>query len=370
MPIDLNTSPKKTVEKPSAKRSFSSGKAIKSKDIVFFLTQLSMMLEVGISLSNAVSTIANQTGNAKFKAALLAMVDHIEEGNQLSDAMAIHPKIFKPVHINIIRSGETGGILNQALDNIIEIQEKNQGVMSQLKTALVYPSVLCVLAILVTIFVLVGILPKFMAFFEGKTDILPLTTQALMAASLILRNYWWACLIGVSAVVALGIYYLKSDVGKSHIDWLLINTPVVAKIANNVYTNLFLRIMGNMLSSNIPLSEALAIAEKSMTNRYYRRFVKTLHDNIEKGSSFAAGFLSNSHIQNSVKQMIFVGEEVGKLPAVMARLVKFYDMEIQQDFKKITSLIEPVALIFMGVVVWIIVSAVILPMFRLAGAIH
>lgn len=345
-------------------------KSIKSKDIAFFLTQLSLMLEVSMSLSKAIGTISNQVQNSKFRQILLDMVNDIESGKQLSDAMAIHPQAFNPLYVNMIRCGELGGSLNLVIGNIIEIQDKNQNVMSEIKSALIYPAILFIMAILVTIFVLIGILPKFMVFFQNKMEVLPFTTRALMELSYLLRNYWWAFIVVIAGIGMVVYLYWTSSTGRSHQDWLLIHTPVVARVSNNIYTGLFLNIVGNMLNSGIPLKDALLISSKSMQNRYYRTFVEKLHQNIEQGMKLSTGILDNPHMQDSVKQVLFVGEEVGKLPMVMIRLVKFYDMEIEQDFKKLTTLIEPVALVFMGVVVWLIVSAVILPMFRLASAIN
>jgi type IV pilus assembly protein PilC len=368
MPIALQSLEKKKV--PEKRVKIKQGKRVTSKDIAFFLTQLSMLLEVGISLSKAIDTISKQVRNSKFQQVMTEMVNDIEAGKQLSDAMAVHPQVFKPLYVNMVRSGELGGSLTLVIGNIIEIQDKNQGVLNQIKAALIYPVILCVMAVVVTIFVLIGILPKFMVFFQNKMDVLPFTTRTLMGLSYLLTNYWWMFII-VAAGIGTAVYlYWVSSAGRSHRDWLLIHTPVISRVSNNIYTGLFLNIVGNMLNSGVPLKDALLISSKSMENRYYKRFVEKLHQNIEQGMKLSTGILENPHIQDSVKQVIFVGEEVGKLPMVMMRLVKFYDTEIEQDFKKMTALIEPLALIFMGIAVWMIVSAVILPMFRLASAIN
>nr|WP_320015238.1 type II secretion system F family protein [uncultured Desulfobacter sp.] len=362
------TPPKnKNAGRPRAK---TLGTRVKSKDIVFFFTQLSMMLEVGISISRAIETIAGQIIHVRFKQILLTMVEDLEAGQQLSQAMEAHAQVFKPVYINIIKSGESGGFLIRALASIIEIQEKNQGVFSQLKTALIYPALLCALAVVVVIFVLVGILPKLMVLFEGKYEILPGSTRLLMGLSRILQDDWWAVILGAAGIIWALRAYLLSQRGRSHIDWLVIHIPLISRVSNNIYTGLFLRILGNMLDSGVPLKEALSISARSMTNRYYQVFVENIADHIEQGRTFFTGFSENSHIPESIKQMIFIGEEVGKLPPVMIRVARFYEIEIEQDFKRLTALIEPVALMAMGVVVWIIVSAVILPMFRLASTIN
>ncbi len=366
MPISIPLAKKNIA--PAAKPT--RGTRVRSKEIIFFLSQLTMMLEVGISMSRSIETIAHQVSNAGFKSVLLSMVRSLEEGQQLSDVMHAYPRVFNPVYVNIIESGETGGILTRVLGNIIEIQEKNQQVLNQLKTAMIYPAVLVAMALIVTVFALVGILPKIMIFFEGKFALLPVTTRALMGLSHILSQYWWACLLGAGIIVSLAYAYFGSATGRTHRDWLLIHIPVVSRISNNIYTGLFLRIVGNMLDSGVSLKEALGISAKSTGNIYYQQFVQGLHKNIQEGQKFSRGFSENNLIQDSVKQMIYVGEEAGKLPLVMLRLARFYDSENEQDFKKITAFIEPIAMVFIGFVVWVLVSSIILPMFRLASAIN
>jgi len=353
---------------PHSKSFFIFRRSVSSKEMIFFLGQLSMMLEVGISLSKAIESIASQIGNSYFGEIMKSMVKDIEEGRQLSDSMRRHPKVFKPVYTNMIKSGETGGFLNKVIDSVIEIQEKSRGIAAQFRTALAYPAVLCALAILVTIFVLLGILPKFMVFFEGKYQILPITTRFMMWLSIFLRSYWWILTLIIPGFIIGVKFYLSSKKGQSHLDWITINIPFFSKISNNIYTGIFLRTMGNMLESGVSLKEALSIAGNTLENYYYRQFIETIQNNIEEGISFSKGFAKNKYIHESVKQMISVGEEVGKLPSVMLKLADFYESEIEHDLKRMTSMIEPLALIFMGGVVWVIVSSIVLPMFKLAGA--
>ena len=360
--------PTKAAQTSGGKISFSFTRSVKQKELFFFLTQLSLMLDVGISLSKAIESILSQIKNLYFKEILEAMVKDIEEGHQLSAAMSRHPLVFKNVYVNMVRSGETGGFLPKVIDSIIELLEKKQSIRNKFRSALTYPLILCLLAFIVTIFVLVGILPKFMVFFEGKYHILPLTTRAMMGLSIFLRSYWWVCIIGFAGLAAGIKIYLSSQAFHRHIDWLTINFRLFSKMANNIFTGFFLRTLGTMLENGIPLAEAISIAGNTIENSYYKKYVENIRINIEEGRSFSSGFALNRHIHESVKQMISVGEEVGKMPVVMLKLSHLYETETEQDLNQLTSMIEPVALIFMGAVVFVIVSAIILPMFRLAGA--
>ncbi len=351
------------------KKSFSfSRPSVKQKELFFFLTQLSLMLDVGISLSRAIETINGQTTNDYFKGVLEAMVKDIEEGHQLSAAMSRHPTVFKSVYVNMIRSGETGGFLPKVIDSIIEMLEKQQAIRSRLRSATAYPLVLCVLAIVVTIFVLIGILPKFMVFFEGKYHILPPTTRVMMGLSVFLRSYWWVWILGAVGLGAGGRVYLSSKFFTSHKDWISINVKLFSKLFNNIYTGFFLRSLGTMLDNGVPLAEAISIAGNTIENSYYKAYVENIRINIEEGGHFSTGFALNKNIHESVKQMIAVGEDVGKMPEVMLKLSHLYERETEDSLNQIASMIEPAALVIMGVVVFIIVSSIILPMFRLAGA--
>jgi len=368
MSISIQSKARPRIKKPK-KTSFSfARRSVKQKELFFFLTQLSLMLDVGISLSRAIETIRVQTTNDYFKDILEAMVKDIEEGHQLSAAMTRHPAVFKSVYVNMIRSGETGGFLPKVIDSIIEMLEKQQAIRSRLRGAMAYPVVLCVLAFVVTLFVLIGILPKFMVFFEGKYHILPPTTRMMMGLSVFLRSYWWVCILGSIGLGAGIRAYLPSKAFHRHKDWLAIHFKLFSTLSNNIYTGFFLRTLGTMLENGVPLSEAISIAGNTIENAYYKHYVENIRTIIEEGGHFSAGFAQNKNIHESVKQMIAVGEDVGKLPAVMLKLSQVYERETEESLNQIASLIEPIALIFMGVVVFIIVSSIILPMFRLAGA--
>ncbi|MBI9089373.1 MAG: type II secretion system F family protein [Desulfobacterium sp.] len=367
MAIEIQT-PKIQPTKKSAPTGFR--QSVKPKEMTFFLSQLAMMLEVGIPLSQSMETIAKQVTNPVFSRTIAAMKTDIDEGQQLSVAMGHHPKVFKAVFVNMVRSGESGGFLTDVIGTIIKIQEKQQAIRTEIRTAITYPAVLLSMALVVTVFILVLVVPKFAIIFENNLDLLPLTTQWMMGLSSIMISHGWAfLLLGLVGATALK-RYLSSNRGALFVDWILINTPVLSDVTSKLYTGLFFQTMGSVLKSRVPLVEALDIAGATISNRYYSRFVKTIQTQVEGGGNFALGFAANPHVQDSIKQMIHVGETVGKLPAVMLRLADFYESEIEHDLKRFTSLIEPVALVLMGGVVWVIVSSIILPMFKIASTVR
>ena len=346
------------------------GKSIKAGEVIFFTSQLSLMLEIGTPLKNALEAIHNQTKNTDFKEVIQCMLRDVEEGQQLSDAMRRHPQVFNSVYNSLVKAGETGGFLHEILNRMVEMQEKRQALLTQIRSALTYPMFLCILGLVVVVFVLVGVLPKFTAFFEGKEHILPFTTRFLMAASASLRAYWWAYLIGCGGCV-LGLkLFRSSERGQILIDWSFIKLPLLSRLSNKINTCSMLRTLGHLMESAVPILQALDVTRDTIKSRYFKHFIQKIQDHVRQGGKFTHPFSDYPFILDSVKQMVATGEEVGNLPEVMLRLAKFYDAEVDRELKNIATLIEPMALVVMGAMVGVIVSSVVLPMFRLAHALH
>ncbi len=346
------------------------GKPVKSREVMFFASQLSLMLEIQTPLAKALKTIGDEIKNSAFKAIIEALYRDIEEGRQLSESLNRHPQVFDSKFVSMVKAGETGGFLEKILARIVKMQESRQALITQLRSALTYPAVLCVFGILVILFILVFVLPKFTAFFKGKESLLPWTTRFLMTVSASLQHYWWVYVLAIAGLV-LGLRFLwKSHQGRTLRDRFFISGPMISGLSNKIYTCEMLRTLGYLIESQVPLLEAIKVTGPTIWNQYYRRFLNEIRDTVYQGGRFAQPFATNPHISQTVKQMVTIGEEVGKLPMVMLRLARFYDTEIEQELKKLAALIEPAALIIMGGVVGLIVSSVILPMFKLSQALH
>jgi type II secretory pathway component PulF len=346
------------------------GRPVKPREMIFFNSQLSLMLEIGTSLNDALGALRDQIENQAFKEAIQDMLRDIEEGRQLSDAMNRHPRIFDDIFISMIRAGETGGYLKETIDRIAEMQEKRLALITQLRSALTYPVVLCIISLLVVVFALVGILPKFARFFEGKEHILPITTRFLMTMSASMQGYWWAYLIGAAGLV-LGLRFFKqSEPGQVLIDRFCVSAPIVARLFNKIFTCQMLRTLGHLMGSQVTILDALGVTRATIRNRYFRKFIDRIAVHVEHGGRFSEPFAAYPYIMDTVKQMVTTGDDAGNLPTVMLRLAEFYDTEVEQELKTLASIIEPLGLIVMGAVVGTIVASVILPMFKLAGALH
>ncbi len=339
---------------------------VKPHELLFFSSQLSLMLEIETPLNLALKAIMDQTENRKFKDVIAAILKDIEDGRTLSYAMKKHPRIFGNVFTSMIEAGESGGFLKDILDRIVEILEKRQALVTQLRSALTYPVILCVVSILVIIFIMVSVLPKFSAFFMGKEAILPATTRFFMALSSLLRTYWWLFSIsGIGFMVSL-ILFKESKKGRDFKDWIAVNFPLVAGLSNRIYTCQFLRTLGHLMESQVPLLEALEVTRGTINNRYFRELINRIIIHVREGGKFSKPFAGYPYAPQSVKQMVSTGEEAGNLSKVMLRLAEFYDAEVEKGLKILSSMIEPFALIVMGAVIGLIVSSIILPLFRLA----
>jgi type II secretory pathway component PulF len=345
-------------------------RSIKPKEMIFFTSQLALMLENGTPLKASLDAIGEQTQNPSFKKVIQSMSADIQEGRQLSEAMKRHDRVFDEVFISMIKAGETGGFLKKILDRMVQMQERRQALISQLKSALTYPMFLCGLGFIVVVFILVAVLPKFTAFFQGKESVLPLTTRFLMSLSASLQNYWWAYLLCGAGLAFSFVSFKKSKAGQAVLDRFFISGPLISKLYNKMYTCDFLRTLGNLMQSQVPLLEALGVTRGTIKNRYFKQFIDQINEHVQQGGKFSQPFAGYPYIIPSVKQMVATGEEAGNLPGVMLSMADFYDKEVEQNLKSLSALIEPIALVVLGGVVGLIVSSIILPMFKLAQAMH
>jgi len=345
------------------------GSGVRSKDMIYFVSQLSLMLEVGTSLTDAISALEQQTENLTLKAILRDMGLDMQGGCAFSVTLAKHPAIFDGVFVSMVRAGEAGGYLKGALERIVEMREKREALFAQVRTALAYPIILTVVSTFVIIFIVTGVLPKFMPLFAGKESILPASTRFLMAMSRSLQGYWWAWLLGIGGITAGAVVGLRSPPGHWLRDRLSITLPIIGPLTNKVLTGQLLRTLGHLLESHVALLDALDVTRLTLPNQFYRNLIDRVTQTVKSGGRLSQAFLGFTHMPPSIRQMIATGEESGNLYKVMLRLAQHYDLEIEQQLKRVASLIEPLALIILGAIVGTIVASVILPLFKLAHTI-
>jgi type II secretory pathway component PulF len=343
---------------------------VSTKEIIFFTSQLSLMVEIGTPLNVSLSTIAKQIKNPEFRQAVTKIISEVEKGRMLSDALGIYPHIFSDVYISLIKAGENTGQLKDMLDRVVAVQEKQEKFVGMLKQALTYPVILCFVSVAVIIFLLAFVFPRFAVLFKEIEDILPVTTKLLILLSDSLRSHWHiaAALLGISCW---GIYtFIKSNKGRLTFDKLKVNVPILANIYIKIYLTQTMRTLGFLMGSNVPLMDALRIARRGTKNLIFAGFIEKIAENAEEGRGMSLAFTESAFIPENARQIMKTGEETQNLPKVMLRLSDYYEKEIDDQMKRFSTIIEPVLLIMMGTVVGGIVMSLILPIFKLSRAMH
>jgi type II secretory pathway component PulF len=372
--IDQLQAPQMAVDKP-AKRSWNMeirfGPAkVSVEQRMIFTERLSLLLETGVSLLEALKVLHQQTEEPLLGEIMQSLVDTISEGKSFSTALEKHPEMFSGTYTSLVFAAEEGGFLPQVLTQLHRMDEKNSQLRSNIISALSYPAFLIVFSIAVVIFVLVVIFPKFETLFASIHDQLPITTIFLMALSAFVRHYWILIMIGLSAAGWLIIKWIKSLPGKLMLDQLKMRLPVIKDIYTQIYLSQTLSVLGLSLANGVPITVALNASKGVVSNSIFVKFLDEIRNHVNEGRGVAIGFINSPIVPPMARQMVSTGEQTGNLGMVMTRVADFYERELSKRITILSKAIEPIMLIVMGVVVGLIVVSLILPIFKLSRAIH
>ncbi|MCU7878732.1 MAG: type II secretion system F family protein [Candidatus Thiodiazotropha sp. (ex Lucinoma borealis)] len=366
---------KQTTPKPSQSRKFGDligslkKRKISSKDRRFFTEQLALLLATGTNLHVSLQALKKQLDNQTMILLVEELILDIGEGKQFSHALAKHPDVFSQTYTNLIAASENGGFMHEVLEQLLEMEEKREKLQRTLFSALSYPVFLILFALGVVVFVLVVVFPKFMDMFSMIHDQLPATTLFLMAISGFLREYWIYLLVSM-LLLFVGIkYWATSERGQYQLDWAKLHFPVVRSIYIQLYLLQSLRVLSLSLSNGVGIIDTLRACKDVVGNSLFQQFISNVEERVEEGEGIAVGFRNTSFIPPIVGQMISTGEETGNLPKVMSRLADFYERDLSGRLQTLSRLAEPVMLLVMGVVVGLLVSSLILPIFKLSRAV-
>lgn len=336
------------------------------KDVMSFTSQLSVMIKAGINIRGAVEGIADQTENPKFKEIVGQIRQDVESGKPFSDALARYPKIFSPLYINMVRASEMSGSFGHMLERISGYLRQQVETRSMVRGAMVYPSILGVMAIGTTIFMLTFVLPRFSALFAGKESLLPAPTKALLAISTFLRVYWYICVGGVLAIAVGFAYFIRTPFGRVKWDQAKLKLPVVKKMFRAMYITRGLQTMGEMINAGVPMLETIQITADVSGNVLYKNMWMSVHRSVKAGKKISAPLQKSQLLPRNVVQMVSAGEESGKLGEVLNDISDFYAMELRNAIKAATAMLEPMMIVVMGVVVGFIAMSIILPIFKMS----
>lgn len=346
-------------------RNLNSGK-ISQKHVLDFTTQLAVMIRAGINLRASLDGIAEQTEHAGFRRIINSLKSDVESGKQFSDAIARHPKLFNPLYVNMVRASEMSGSFSRMLDRIAQYIAQEIETRKMVISASIYPAVIGTMAIGVTVFLLVFVLPKFYMVFQGKEDVLPWATKFLMGLSeLFVAN--WPYIVGVVISSAVGLFiFAKTEVGGLFFDKAKLSVPVLKVMFRSLYISRSLQTMGQLINAGVPMLDTIAITGEVSGNRLYQSMWRKVYTSVKQGRKIVAPLQKTRLLPRSVVQMMSAGEESGKLGEVLDEVSVFYTKQLKDQIKAVTALIEPLMIIVMGAIVGFIAMAVILPIFKMS----
>jgi type II secretory pathway component PulF len=374
MALELNRANKpdasKKTETGKLKLPFSGGRKVSNKERMFFIEQLALMLETGTDLHTSLHVLAQQADHAELARIITTMRDDIGEGRTFSSALAKHPQVFSKTYISLIAASESGGYIRRILDHLLVMEKQRDELRNTLISALSYPAFLMLFSLGMVVFILAVVFPKFGQLFKSIQDQLPITTIYLMKLSHLITNYWWGLAIGLSALVVAGSLFLQSQQGRELVDRLKLSLPGIKSIYIQIYLIQMMRILALSLKSGVNLMEALELCKDVVQNAVFVRFIEGLSNDVMEGRKLAQGFKNSDMIPPIVKQMVTTGEETGNLELVSDRIAEYFQNNLEKLLKIMTKAIEPLMLLVMGVVVGVLVSSLILPIFKLSHAVH
>ena len=338
---------------------------LEKQEVILFTRQLATMIRSGMPLLPSLSTICDQTINKKFKVILEDVRQSVQGGSSFSDSLTKYPKVFSELFTSMIRVGETGGIMDQVLERLALLGTQEMEIYSRIQAAMTYPVVLVVIAFLIVNFILVGVLPKFVVVFKASSAALPLPTQIVLGMSYVMRNYWYVLLTITAVVIVYFRRYIKTEHGRFRFHNWLLKVPIFGELYTKIQISRFTRTLSTLTSSGIPILHALTVVEKTITNVVIQRAIQNIRAALTAGSSLVEPFKSSGIFSPMVTQMIAIGEKSGKIDTMLEEISKFYDPEIENTIKNLTSLLEPFMLLAMGLMVAFIALSVLLPIFNL-----
>lgn len=336
---------------------------------IMFARNLQVMVSAGISLPRALTILAEQAKSKKFRNALLNISEEIVRGRSLSEAASRHPSIFSELFVSMVKVGEESGTLEEVLGVLLGQMEKDRELKSKIKGAMIYPLVIVITMILIGIAMLILIVPKLAETFADLNIDLPFTTRTIIFIGNLLAKFWYLLpLITIIFLILLRVI-LKTQIGKAAIDKLVLKIPIISSIIKKTNSAYTVRNLGSLIASGVPIIRALEITSGTLGNIYYKKTIYEASEQIKKGSKLSQFLSQHQNIYPSlVVQMLAVGEETGKTADMLQKLADFYEEEVTQTTKNLSSLIEPVLMIIIGAIVGFFVISMIQPMYSMIKA--
>lgn len=341
---------------------------VTTKQRVIFSRQLSTLINAGLPLVQSLEHVRGQTQNKNFQAIISKVINDVEAGSALSDAMARHPKVFDTVYVSLIAAGETSGTLDKSLERLANQQEKDAEIISKVRGAMVYPLIVIFVMIAVVTFMLVTVLPQVENLYSSLPGAqLPVFTRILLAVSSFIRHFWWLILILLGVAVFLTTRWARTGPGKEVVDKLKMKTWPIGPLFMKLYMARFARTASTLVSSGVPMLTMMSTTSNAINNVHVARSINEAAEKVKGGKALSDALAGDPNFLDLVPNMIKIGEQSGSLQDMLGKVADYYEKEVDNQIKSISTLIEPILMIAIGIVALIIVAAVLLPIYGLAG---
>jgi type IV pilus assembly protein PilC len=341
---------------------------VRTKDKVLFSRQLSTLINAGLPLVQSLRTVNNQTTSKPLKVVVSKIISDIEAGQTLAAAMAKHPQVFNRVYISLIAAGEASGTLDKALERLALQQEKDADLISKVRGAMVYPVIVLLVMLAVLGFMIVKVLPQVQVLYDGLPGAeLPLVTVILLAISTFIIHYWWVVLIILGLALFFTTRWARTFGGRKIVDRLKMHTPPFGPLFMKMYMARFARTGTTLVSSGVPLIQMLEITGEAVDNIVIKESLEKATEKVKGGKALSDSLQNDPNFLELVPNMLRIGEQSGSLEQMLSKTADYYEKEVDDQIKSISTIIEPLLMVILGVVAFIIVAAVLLPIYGLAG---
>jgi len=344
-------------------------KKVTTKELVIFTRQFATMIDSGLPLVQCLEILSSQQENKAFKDVLLKVKESVESGSTFADALSKHPKVFDNLFVSLVAAGEVGGILDTILSRLAAYTEKSMKLKKQIKGAMVYPATVMSIAVIVVGVIMVFVIPTFAKMFADFGGDLPGPTKLVIALSNFLVKYLIVIIVAIFGLIFLFKKYYATDKGRKTMDQLALRAPVVGDLIRKVAVAKFTRTLGTLVSSGVPIMDGLDIVARTAGNKVVEEAIMHVRQSISEGKTIAEPLQESGVFPPMVVQMIAVGEATGAMDAMLSKIADFYDDEVDSAVGAMTAMLEPMLMVFLGVVVGGLVIAMYLPIFKIAGTV-
>jgi type IV pilus assembly protein PilC len=359
-----------SIQEKVGKKGRTSGGRVGLADLVIFTRQLATMIDAGLAIVQSLQALADQTPNKVMRDVIRDICTRVEGGDSLSQALQKHPKAFDRLYVCMVAAGEKGGLLAEILARLATYLENTARLRKKVKSAMMYPTIVTIVAIGITIFLLVKVIPVFADIYSGFGAQLPAPTQFLINLSAILQKYFILFLLALGALVYGWFYFIKTPAGRWFWDSRRIRLPIFGSIAHKICLARFTRTLASLIRSGVPILEVLQIVSQTVGNVVMEKAIKDSSTDIERGEGIAAALGKHPIFPSMIVRMVTAGEQTGKIDTMLERVSDFLDEEIETTLSGLTSLIEPILIVVLGVVIGGMVICMFLPIFKLSEIVN